>query len=214
VGEGDGRADVPHRPRRPDSARRRIRVAIERLVDSPSLERSSTRRSAARSSFPPERIRSLEERDLHRDRPKARSTHRPSRLPEPYHLCSNENLRAVTRAFSRCCPRPTPSSTRPSTPGRSPARARSRPTILKAFALSVRRLIVKTRPTVIVCAPPPTREARSSRRLLKLAAVAATHSGIPLVSLAADLVRELLDDAPSTERIGEQYPELRAVEHR
>lgn len=78
------------------------------------------------------------------------------------------------------------------------------------FALSVRRLIVKTRPTVLVCAPPATR-GRKLARLLKLAAVVTSRSGIPLVSLAADLARELLDEAPTTDAIAEQYPELRAL---
>lgn len=80
----------------------------------------------------------------------------------------------------------------------------------RGFALSVRRLIVQTRPTVLVCAPPRVRKPKLAR-LLKLAATAATHSGIPLVSLAGDLARELLDEAPATDAIAAQYPELRAL---
>ena len=80
----------------------------------------------------------------------------------------------------------------------------------KGFALQVRRLIVKTRPTVLVCAPPRTRGPKLTR-LLKLAATVASHSGIPLVSLAGDLARDLLEEAPSTDAIAEQYPELRAL---
>ncbi len=79
----------------------------------------------------------------------------------------------------------------------------------KALALRVKRLIVQTKPTVVVCAPPPPR-ARLSK-FLKVIATVASHSGIPLVSLAGDLARDLLDEAPAPSAIAEQYPELRAL---
>jgi len=80
----------------------------------------------------------------------------------------------------------------------------------KGFALSMRRLIVKTRPTAIVCVPPRARGSKLAK-LLTVAAAVAKHSGIRLTSLSADRARELLDEAPTINAIAEQYPELRAL---
>lgn len=80
----------------------------------------------------------------------------------------------------------------------------------QAFRLAVARLLVQTRPTVIVCSA-PRRRTRKLSTLLKVLATVAAHSGIPVVSLAGAVARDLLDEAPAPDAIAAQYPELRAL---
>lgn len=80
----------------------------------------------------------------------------------------------------------------------------------RAFRLAVARLVVQTRPTVIVCSA-PQRRTRKLSTLLKVIATVAAHSGIPVVSLAGAVARNLLDEAPAPDAIAAQYPELRAL---
>ena len=81
----------------------------------------------------------------------------------------------------------------------------------RVFRLALARLIVQTRPTVIVCRP-PARRTVSLTKVLKVLATVAAHSGIPVLSLAGSVARDLLDDAPAPDAIAKQYPELHALD--
>lgn len=80
----------------------------------------------------------------------------------------------------------------------------------RAFALSLRRLIVQTKPTAIICAKP--RSFRGVRAALRVIATVAAHSGLPLVSLAGEILRELVTEVPDDNAVTCQYPELRGLD--